>query len=215
MTAERPSISTLQSMAPPLLDHVVRSCLAKEPEMRWQTAHDVLLQLKWIAAGNSQAAFTVVPHRGARNRFGWILAGCLLGALIAGGVTVYLRPAPEARVVQFEVALPQKEGGRPTISPDGKHVAYSARTTSTSSQRMIFLRSLNSLDINPLPGTEDEVSYSWSPDSSQIAFATASALKKISITGGAPQVICNHTASHIAWNRDGVILFWGEPARGS
>jgi eukaryotic-like serine/threonine-protein kinase len=215
MTSEPPPISTLQSMAPPLLDHVVRSGLAKEPEMRWQTAHDVLLQLTWIAAGNSQAAFPVVPHRGARDRLGWILAGCLLAALIAGGVMVYLRPAPEAPVVQFEVASPQKEVILfPSISPDGKHMAYSARTTSTSSQRMIFLRSLNSLDTNPLPGTEDEVGYSWSPDSSQIAFGTASALKRISITGGAPQVICNHTASNIAWNRDGVILFWGGRGQG-
>jgi hypothetical protein len=59
-----------------------------------------------------------------------------------------------------------------------------------------------------------EIDYSWSPDSSQIAFATASALKKISITGGAPQVICNHTASYIDWNRDGVILFWGGTSQG-
>ena len=133
MTSEPPSISTLQSMAPPLLDHVVRSCLAKEPEMRWQTAHDVLLQLKWIAAGNSEAAFPVVPHRGVRDRFGWILAGCLLAALIAGGLMVHLRPATEARVMQFEVALPQNDVGLvPIISPDGQHVAYTARATSTS-----------------------------------------------------------------------------------
>jgi len=214
MTSEPPSISTLQSMAPALLDHVVRSCLAKEPEMRWQTAHDVLLQLKWIAAGSSQAAFPVVPYRRARGRFGWILAGFLMAALIAGGLMVYLRSAPEAHVVQFEVVLPQNDvGWVPTISPDGQHVAYTARATSTSA-RMIFLRSLNSLDTNPLPGTEGEVDYSWSPDSSQIAFATASTLKKINITGGAPQVICNHTASDIAWNRDGVILFWGGRGQG-
>jgi len=214
MTAEPPPISTLQSMTPPALDHVVRTCLAKEPDSRWQTASDVLLQLKWIAAGNSQAAFPVVPHRGARERLGWILAGCLLAALIAGGLMVYLRSAPEAHVVQFEVALPQNDvGWVPTISPDGQHVAYTAKATSTS-PRMIFLRSLNSVDTNPLPGTEGEVDYSWSPDSSQIAFGTASALKKISITGGASQVICNHTASSIAWNRDGVILFWGGRGQG-
>ena len=214
MTAEPPPISTLQSMTPPALDHVVRTCLAKEPDSRWQTASDVLLQLKWIAAGNSQAAFPVVPHRGARERLGWILAGCLLAALIAVGVMMNLRPAPEARVVQFEVAPPQNDvSGWPAISPDGQHMAYSAKATSTS-PRMIFLRSLNSLDTNPLPGIEGDVDYSWSPDSSQIAFATESALKKINITGGASQVICNHTASDIAWNRDGVILFWGGRGQG-
>ncbi len=211
---EPPSLSALQPLTPPALDHVVTTCLAKDPDVRRQTAHDVLLELKWIAAGSSQAAFPVVRQRGARDRFGWIMAGCLLAASIAGGVMVYLRPAPEARVVQFDVAPSQNDVSFwPSISPDGQHMAYSAKVTSTS-PRIIFLRSLNSMDTNPLPGTEGEVDYSWSPDSSQIAFATASALKKINITGGAPQVICNHRASHIAWNRDGVILFWGGTSQG-
>jgi len=55
MTAEPTPLSTLKASAPPALDHVVRTCLAKEPEARWQTAHDVLVELKWIAAGDSQA----------------------------------------------------------------------------------------------------------------------------------------------------------------
>jgi dipeptidyl aminopeptidase/acylaminoacyl peptidase len=211
---EPPSLSALQPLTPPGLDHVVTTCLAKDPDVRRQTAHDVLLELKWIAAGSSQAAFPVMRKRGVRERLGWILAGCLLAAMIAVGVMMYLRPAPEARVVQFDVALPQSDVGWPIISPDGQHVAYSAKATSTGSQRMIFLHSLNSMDTNPLPGTEGEVDYSWSPDSSQIAFSTASALKKISITGGAPQVICNQRAADIDWNRDGVILFRGSTNRG-
>ncbi len=211
---EPPSLSALQPLTPLALDHVVTTCLAKDPDARRQSAHDVLLELRWIAAGSGQPDSPVVPRRRARELLGWILAGCLLAALIAGGLMVYLRSAPEAHVVQFEVVLPQNDvGWVPTISPDGQHVAYTARATSTNA-RMIFLRSLNSLDTNPLPGTEGEIDYSWSPDSSQIAFATASALKKISITGGPPQVICNQRASDIAWNRDGVILFWGGAGQG-
>jgi serine/threonine protein kinase len=217
MSSEPPSIATPQSMTPPALDHAVRTCLAKDPDARWQTASDVLVELKWIAGGGAISQVSApadVALLRKRGRLGWIAAGCLLATLIAGGVMMYLRPAPEARVVQFEVAPPQNDVSLwPAISPDGQHMAYSAKSTSTSPQ-VIFLRSLNSLDTNPLPGTEGEVDYSWSPDSSQIAFATASALKKINITGGAPQVICNHTARFIAWNRDGVILFWGGAGQG-
>src|SRR5579863_3772970 len=104
MTSEPPPISTLQRMTPSALDHAVRSCLAKDPDARWHTASDVLIELQWIASGTSRAAFPVVPHRRARERLGWILAGFLLAALIAVGVMVYLRPVPEAHVVQFEVA---------------------------------------------------------------------------------------------------------------
>ena len=54
MNAEPPPISTVQAMAPPALNHVVRTCLAKDPDVRWQTAHDVLVELKWIAEAGSQ-----------------------------------------------------------------------------------------------------------------------------------------------------------------
>jgi serine/threonine protein kinase len=76
MTAEPPPISTLQSMAPPPLDHVVRTCLAKEPEMRWQTAHDVLVELKWIVDAGSQAAMPapIVARRRRREQLLSVLA---------------------------------------------------------------------------------------------------------------------------------------------
>src|SRR6266849_1421737 len=78
MSAEPPPISILQPLAPAALDHVVRTCLAKEPDARWQTAHDVLVELKWIA----QAKAAQAPPRQARMpvQLGWI-AAAVFGAL--------------------------------------------------------------------------------------------------------------------------------------
>jgi hypothetical protein len=86
-------------------------------------------------------------------------------------------------------------------------VAYSANTGDANNPRMIFVRILSSLAANALPGTEGAVGVSWSPDSSQIAFGTASALKRVSLAGGPPQIICNRQVNQVAWNRDDVILF--------
>ena len=72
---------------------------------------------------------------------------------------------------------------------------------------MIFLHSLNSTVTNAVPGTEGAGDFSWSPDSRQIAFSTGSAFKRVNLSGGTPQTIWNQPASHIAWNRDDVILF--------
>jgi eukaryotic-like serine/threonine-protein kinase len=74
---ERRPISELQPLSPPALEHVIQGSLAKAPEDRWQTAHDVMKQLKWIAAGGSQvgAVAAVSPQR--RGRFSWIVAAGL------------------------------------------------------------------------------------------------------------------------------------------
>ena len=52
-----PPMSSLQPMTPPALDRVVKKCLAKEPDKRWQTASDLCDELKWIAEGGSQVTW--------------------------------------------------------------------------------------------------------------------------------------------------------------
>jgi serine/threonine protein kinase len=177
-------ISTIQAMAPPALDLIVRTCLAKQCGDRWQTAHDV----------------------------GWIVALCSSAAMIAAGAIAYLRPAPEERLVQFEVATTPLPATQiyfaPLISPDGRYVAYLRwGDLYTANPGMIFLYSLNAMVTNALPGTEGAGDYAWSADSRQIAFSTDSALKRVNIAGGTPEIICNQPASAIAWSRDDVILF--------
>ena len=90
MSSEPPAISTLQSMSPPLLDHVVRTCLAKDPEMRWSTAHDVLVQLKWIVAAGSQVG-TPSPVMAQGKRRVLLLSGLLASVCMAAGYLVHQR----------------------------------------------------------------------------------------------------------------------------
>src|SRR6478672_8541539 len=87
MTAEPAPLASLQPLASPSLDHVVRTCLAKDPAERWQSAHDLLVQLKWIAGGGSEGIQVLTPRRQWRERLSWIAAGTL--ALIVITLATY------------------------------------------------------------------------------------------------------------------------------
>src|SRR3989442_2166311 len=127
--AQPPSISSIQPMVPPALDRVVKTCLAKDPEDRWQTAHDVMLELKWVAEGGSQAGVPapVVARRKNRERIAWALfaAASLAAAAFAWG---YIRRAPKPiHAVRSSILLPEKRFlNFVTISPDGGRIAFVA-----------------------------------------------------------------------------------------
>src|SRR5262249_50065934 len=58
---EPPRISSLQPVTPPALDRLVSTCLAKDPDDRWQSARDLLRELRWIADGRSTETATLEP----------------------------------------------------------------------------------------------------------------------------------------------------------
>jgi Tol biopolymer transport system component len=192
---------------------VVKKCLAKDPDERWQSVHDVAEELKWIAGGGSQAGVPapVVARRRSRERLGWIVAAVATIAALAVGV-LHFREAPTRQpVVRFSVPLP--EGGTfpyldlPVVSPDGERVVFSGQTADGNSR--LWLRPLNSLATQPLAGTEGAFFPFWSPDSRSIAFFASGKVKKIDLAGGGPQTLCDSgdVNGHGTWNRDGVIVF--------
>ncbi|HYB52567.1 MAG TPA: protein kinase, partial [Thermoanaerobaculia bacterium] len=183
---EPPAISTVAPMTPPALDRVIRTCLAKDPENRFQTAHDVKLQLQWIAEGGSQAGLPapIIARRKNREKLAWAVAAAAL--LAAAGLGVgFLRRAPAPRrMVRFEI--PTLEGlttvDTPRISPDGRFIAFNA--TETTGRSRIYVRALNAIAPRPLEGTDGTTRPFWSPDSRFLGFFADGKLKKIEVTGG-------------------------------
>ena len=119
-----PAMSTLQPMTPRLLDRVVKKCLAKNPDHRWQAAGDLLDELKWVAedGGLGEGPKDVRPGRPRRITSIWAITSTVLlaGALLAAGI-VYLKPVTRPDQIRFEVATPQMPNPRSiTISPDGR-----------------------------------------------------------------------------------------------
>ncbi len=212
MNTEPPPISSIQPMIPPALDRVVKGCLAKEPEHRWSTAHDVMLQLQWVAEGGSAAGLPapIAARRKSREKLAWGVAAALLLAALGLGYG-FLRRAPKPpRVVRFEIAVPPDITAidAPKISPDGKTLAFNA--TNKEGKTQIWLRPLNALTAQPLAGTEGTRRPFWSPDSRFLAFMADGKLKKIDVTGGPPTKICDApTAVDGSWSPQGVILLDG------
>src|SRR5262249_37139455 len=120
-------ISTIQPMSPPALDRVVQTCLAKDPDDRWQTAHDVMLELKWIAEGGSQAGVPapIAAQRESRERAAWIAAAVFAAAALALAALHFANPRGGDRIVRTSILPPSKmayhsvgEGAGPAaISP--------------------------------------------------------------------------------------------------
>jgi eukaryotic-like serine/threonine-protein kinase len=219
-----PSMSSLQPMTPPALDRVVKKCLAKEPEKRWQAASDVCDELKWIAEGGSQAGMpapVAATHKSPLSdaRLAWLVAVAFFLAALALGSFVYIYRAPEqARAVRFSLFPPDKwslagTGAVTTgatapvnISPDGQQVAFVA--ISAEGKTLLWVRSLDTLTAQAVAGTEGASAPFWSPDSRSLAFFAGRKLKKIDVSGGPPITLCDAPDNRGGtWNRDGVIVF--------
>ncbi|HSS45480.1 MAG TPA: protein kinase, partial [Thermoanaerobaculia bacterium] len=215
MSSEPASISSVQPMTPPALDRVVKTCLAKDPDDRWQTAHDVMLQLKWIAEGGSQAGVPgpIVARRKSRERLAWGMAAvAFLMALAAVSAFLYLQDRREApRMVRSSILLPEKLrfdlGTVPVaVSPDGRRIAFAA--SDAEGKKLLWVRSLDALSAQPLAGTDGACCPFWSPDGRFLGFFASGKLKKVEASGGPAQTLCDAPNNRGGtWNRAGEIAF--------
>ncbi len=208
-----PPISALQPLTPPALDQLVKRCLAKDREERWQSALDVKLQLSWIAESAS-VTLTPVPVAGSfsRERVAWAVAGLSLVALIAAlALAATWRPrVGPAAASQFVILPPEKADLGPSttsqaISSDGRQLAFVA--SNSSGVRLLWIRPLDSLTARPLTGTDDATGPFWSPDSRSVAFFARGKLKRIETAGGPVQTLADASGPGGTWSRDGVIVF--------
>ena len=209
-------ISTLQPMVPAALDRLVRTCLAKDPDERWQTAHDVLLELKGIGEAGAQPGMATALRPRPRERLAWSLATfAVLIAAIATTVALSLRERGSPRVLRFSVLLPKEVGSvlESAISPDGRRLAFTARHP--DGKRLLWIRPIDSLAAQPLAGTEGAMLPFWSPDSRLLGFFAEDKLKKIEASGGSVQTVCEAVLGRGGtWSREGTIVFGGRSAGG-
>ena len=215
---EPPAIGTLQPLTPPALEYLIRKCLEKDPDRRWQSAADIATQLRWISEGGSLVgvAAPVVVRRKHRERAAWALALLALATTAAFGA-LWWREANRPRL-RAELALQAPEGhlfafeGRGenvAVSPDGTKVAFAARPE--GGRTRLFIRPLRTSAAQPLAGTEGAAAAFWSPDGRYIAFFADGKLKKVDTTGGPPQTLCEASGTGGyrggTWNRDNAIVF--------
>jgi serine/threonine protein kinase len=208
---EPPALSSIQPVVPEALESVVHGCLAKDPDERWQTARDVVRQLKWLRShpANSPTANTGIQEsRSKKVAMAGLIAALLLIIAAAGVYTFYLREGPSLPLVRFYVMEPEDgtftgDPPRFSVSPDGRYVVFAASGNGQRDQ--LWLRRLDSTEAKPIVGSEQrpgEVAPQWpfwSPDSKSVAFFVQtqavnavtglSRLKKVDIQGGPVQTL--------------------------
>jgi Tol biopolymer transport system component len=206
-------LGELVPLTPPALEHVIRRCLAKDPEDRWQSALDIASELRWVLEAGSRAgeAAPVVARRRSRLRAAWALhAGtALLAVAVTIGTGAWLRRPPA--VVRSWLLPPEHtrfdvSSSIAALSPDGQQLAFVAMGEDGKSA--LWVRPLSALIAHQLGGTEGAAHPFWSPDSRQVAFFAGGKLRRVDAGGGPPQPICDAAAGRGgAWGNDGTILF--------
>ena len=200
-------VSQAKPMSPPALDRIVQTCLAKDPEERWQSAADIGRELRWIAEGPSSGPVPTVVRRRARPWIPWAVA--VLATLVAAGIAFTAR-RPRAAVTEpmlLTIVPPQRT--LPTdsfeISPDGRKLVFGGIA---DGKLMLRVRDLDSNEVRPLPGTETAETPFWSPDGRFLVFFSRAKLRRIELSTGSIEVLGDAELGRGGtWGSGGDILF--------
>ncbi|HKR62861.1 MAG TPA: protein kinase [Thermoanaerobaculia bacterium] len=212
-------VSQIVPLTPPSLEHIIGRCLEKDPDDRWQSAHDVAQELLWIGERGSQAGLAK-PIALRRKRREWSLIVVTAAALsVAAAATWGLWRAThrEPEIVRLSIPLPQGSmltgTGFPNLafSPDGRQIVFAAGRDKFD----LYLRRLDSFESTPLAGTERAEGPFFSPDGEWLAFFARDGLKKLRLAGGVPLLVTTtNVARGGSWGRDGYIYYTGDTSSG-
>jgi serine/threonine protein kinase/Tol biopolymer transport system component len=214
-------IAELAPATPPLLIRTIARCLAKDPDDRWQTANDLLFQLRTIAA--APAAVDGQPSQPVRSsrrleRAAWLAV--VLASIAGAWLWATNRAVPASPpvhqgtpAVRFTLSPPEGTAFASSqdvplaLSPDGRQIVYVA--AGNDGVRRLWLRALYSQREQVLPGTEGANTPFWSPDSQWVGFFAGSGLKKIRVSSGIAQIVASGVATYGGgtWSVGDVILF--------
>ena len=186
-----PPISAIQPLTPPAFERVVRMCLAKDADERWQSAHDVAAELRWIASSSGETIGPVADRHKRRRTLE--TAAAVTAALLVGAAASWLvarsRGAEPKQVARFTVQTPPSapmflEYAPLAISPDGTRIVYRALVGENST---LYIHATDTGRAVAVAGTEGAHSPVFSPDGRWIAFfdSRAHAIFKVPRDGGA------------------------------
>jgi eukaryotic-like serine/threonine-protein kinase len=205
-------LTRVQPTSPAALDYTVRTCLEKNPDERFQAAHDVKLQLAWIATSGSRTDAPALPPPSKPRSKLWLAAIAVLSLAVIALTFALLWPAPRRRVLRVNLLPPEGtrfetlyRNGAPALSPDGTHLAFIAQKDGKNG---LWLRSFDRLEATPVHGTDDAYFPFWSPDGTAVAFFMQGKLWRTDLNGGSPAPICDAPeARGGSWGSGNVIVF--------
>jgi hypothetical protein len=210
-----PELSDTNKTVSPAVERIVDHCLAKNPEERFHSARDVAFALEALSGSTtSNDTAIAAPLPASRRRrvwLPWAIAGTAVLLLATGSAWQYFRHSPSGEApeaMRFTIPVPDKGLviGPAVISPDGRRIVY--RLNTEDGKELLWVRALDSFDARPLTGTGGAVQPFWSPDSRSIGFFAHTKLKRIDISGGAAQPVCDAPSNFSgAWSFDGTIIF--------
>jgi len=189
----------------PPLDRIMRRCLEKSPEQRFQSAKDLSFALSALSGSDSGgvSGMTQVPRGVAWPR--WGLAALVLVA-VAAGTWFLARRQAETPNLRFAIPVPG-EVRHLAISPDGVMLAF-VSFEENSGQPMLYVQRVGSTSATSMPGTEGATYPFWSPDHNYVAFFANGTLQKIAISGGTPQMLAKvNSARGGSWGKKNVIVY--------
>jgi Tol biopolymer transport system component len=208
MSSAPAPVSTLQALTPAALDRLVATCLAKDPDDRWQSARDLSHELRWVA---EHGATEVLKHPGSSartDRRAWVLAAVSL--LVAVGSLVALiygrRVAYEPLITRLDVVTPPTlDAFSFALSPDGRQLTYVANGDHGS---QLFVRAFDQTMGRPLAGTEGASYPFWAPDGHALGFFAGDKLKRVDFASGVSQTLADAPGARGGtWNRDDMIVY--------
>jgi serine/threonine protein kinase len=221
-------MATLQQLTPPTLDHIVRRCLAKQPEDRWQSAGDLMRELKWAAETGGVASTASGAPADSKSTSARVLSRALswpaLAVVLALAFLFVLgRWAPwqhetASFPLRFELQVPRITSALATgadserrlaLSPDGMRIV--SMQSRSQSWIGLMLQRLDQFEAVPLPGTANSKSPFFSPDGKWIGYYDLSSgeLRKVAVEGGSPVTICKVATpvSGASWTADDALVF--------
>lgn len=208
MSSEPPPMSTVEPISPPGLERLVQTCLAKDPDKRWQHAGDVARELEWIAEGGGEQALPAPARK--RDQLVWAAVGIVAGIGLAMLAGLVASPAPngERLVTRFAIDLGAGASWLPAlvaVSPDSSRVAYIAND---DTGQHLYVRRMDQIEPTKLPGTEGAISPFFSPDGQWVGFWADGRLQRVSVSGGLPVTLAETPPLRGAvWGEDDNIIY--------